>query len=94
MKRTVSCKLLLYTAMVWLSWSVRGLWEDIESSLSHELEGIRNRLTDNKLSLHLGKTDSILFGSPKQIKKRSAIKISRGDTSITAKSTVGYLGSK
>ena len=34
------------------------------SRLSDELEAVNGWLIDNKLSLHLGKTESILFGRP------------------------------
>ena len=36
---------------------------DIEASLSEEVLSISIWLVDNKLSLHLGKTESIPFGS-------------------------------
>ena len=35
----------------------------IETVLQNELEIVSEWLVDNKLSLHLGKTESILFGS-------------------------------
>ena len=35
----------------------------IQATLSKELECIREWFIDNKLSLHLGKTESILFGT-------------------------------
>ena len=35
----------------------------IEQELSKELQSVSEWLVDNKLSLHLGKTESILFGS-------------------------------
>ena len=36
---------------------------NIESFLQNELEIVSERLVDNKLSLHLGKNESTLFGS-------------------------------
>ncbi len=93
MERAVNCKLLLYADDSALLVSGRSV-EEIESRLTRELESVRGWLTDNKLSLHLGKTESILFGSPKLIRKRSVMKISCGESSSTAKSTVGYLGLK
>ena len=47
---------------------------------------------DNKLSIHLGKTESILFGSNKKIHKQSTMKIICGDNEVTAKDNVKYLG--
>ena len=47
---------------------------------------------DNKLSIHLGKTESILFGSNKKIRKQSTMKIICVDNEVTAKDNVKYLG--
>lgn len=41
---------------------------EIESILSSDLELISEWLVDNKLSLHLGKTESILFGSKPKLR--------------------------
>ena len=46
----------------------------------------------NRLSLHLGKTESILFGSVRKLKKVSNMKISCNSMQIEAKSSVKYLG--
>ena len=45
--------------------------EEIEASLSLELVSVRIWLTDNIVTLDLRNTDSVLFESPKRIKKRS-----------------------
>ena len=58
----VNCKLLLYaddSALI----APRKDVKEIELKLTKELESISNWLTDNKLSLHLGKTEYILFGT-------------------------------
>ena len=47
---------------------------------------------DNKLSLHLGKTESILFGSRPRLKSQSVLSITCKGTLIEAKTTVKYLG--
>ena len=44
---------------------------NIESVLQNELEIVSEWLVDNKLSLHLGKTESILFGSRPRLKSQS-----------------------
>ena len=49
-------------------------------------------MVDNKLSVHLGKTEAILFGSRPRLKAQSDLKISREGTSIEAKDDVKYLG--
>ncbi|CAL4126167.1 unnamed protein product, partial [Meganyctiphanes norvegica] len=61
MPMSVKCKLLLYaddSALIVSGSDPRA----IASLLSKELESCRQWLMDNKLSLHLGKTESILFG--------------------------------
>ena len=47
---------------------------------------------DNKLSLHLGKTESILFGSRPRLKSQSVLSITCKVTVIEAKISVKYLG--
>ena len=49
-------------------------------------------LVDNKLSLHLGKTESILFGPCKKICNSPSLDIKCGDTKISSKKSVRYLG--
>ena len=43
----------------------------IQERLGLELEAVNDWLIDNKLSLHLGKTESILFGSKRKLAKHS-----------------------
>ena len=49
-------------------------------------------LNDNKLSLHLGKTQSIVFGIRKQLCKCNTLNIVCNGIVIESKSTVTYLG--
>ena len=49
-------------------------------------------LIDNKLSLHLGKTESILFGSKQKLKSKPNLNITCNDTSIDSSTSVKYLG--
>ena len=61
MKAAVKCKLLLYaddSALLASSSDV----SEIEEILKRELESVSEWLSENRLSLHLGKTESILFG--------------------------------
>ncbi len=58
----VNCKLLLYADDSALIVTGKDL-KEIELKLTKQLESISNWLTDNKLSLHLGKTEYILFGT-------------------------------
>ena len=47
---------------------------------------------DNKRSIHLGKTESILFGSSKKIRKQSTMNITCGENKVDATENVKYLG--
>ena len=88
----VNCKLLLYaddSALIVPGKDVK----EIELKLTQELESISNWLNDNKLSLHLGKTESILFGTKKKLQSTSSqLNVTCGGTILSAKSTVKYLG--
>ena len=48
---------------------------EVESLLSSELETVSDWLICNKLSLHLGKTESVLFGSKHKLKSQSKLKL-------------------
>ena len=56
------------------------------------MDKISKWLDCNKLSLHLGKTESILFASKKKLKKVSTLDIKCNGVAIEAKSHVKYLG--
>ena len=91
MQRAVNCKLLLYaddSALIVSSKDIR----EIESSLTTNLFNLSEWLVDNKLSLHLGKTESILFGTRHQLKKCNSLKISCNNVEISSTSNVVYLG--
>ena len=62
---SVKCKLLLYADDSALIVSGSNP-QSIVDTLSKELESCRQWLMDNKLLLHLGKTESILFGSTRK----------------------------
>ena len=47
---------------------------------------------DNKLSLHLGKTESILFGSKRKLKKIKDFSVTCHGQTINNKKSVKYLG--
>ena len=88
---SVNCKLLLYADDSALIVADKSLTV-IEHRLSRELESIREWLIDNRLSLHLGKTESILFGSKRKLKNNKTIQVQCGNESLTCKSNVKYLG--
>ena len=64
----------------------------IELKLRTALETISDWLVDNKLSLHLGKTESILFGSKRKLSNCENLKVSCNGVNIEAKTSVKYLG--
>ena len=72
MHRSVDCQLSLYaddSALIF-SHSDPAI---IAERLSHELSSCKKWLIDNKLSLHVGKTECIMFGSSKKLKKAGAL---------------------
>ena len=91
MEAAVSCRLILYaddSALLVSGTSV----SVIEETLGHELTFLSEWLVDNELSIHLGKTESIFFGSNKKIRKQSTMKIICWDNEVAAKDNVKYLG--
>ena len=78
---SVQCKLLLYADDSALL--VEGKDQNlIAETLSNELNSCRHWLIDNKLSLHLGKTEAILFGSKKRLKKVNSFNVKCGEVEI------------
>ena len=91
MKTAVNCKLLLYaddSALLASSSDV----SEIEDVLSRELESVSEWLVENRLSLHLGKTESILFGSNKRLAKRGELHITCNGNDMESGERVTYLG--
>ena len=91
MASAVRCKLLLYADDSALIASGKNV-ADIESKLSSELEYVSNWLIDNKLSLHLGKTQSILFGTKRRLSTGVKLNVICNGNVIESKSNVTYLG--
>ena len=56
------------------------------------LDSCNKWLVDNKLSLHLGKTECVLFGSKRKLKKSSNFSVQCASHSIPAQASVKYLG--
>ena len=91
MSSAVGCDLCLYADDSMLLVSGKNV-EEIEKTLTNEMNEISKWLQENKLSLHLGKTESILFGTVRKLKKVSKMKIEGNNVDIEAKSSVKYLG--
>ena len=64
----------------------------IQNTLSIELNAIRGLLEENKLSIHLGKTESILIASKIRLARTDSLKIYCGSVAIESKSKITYLG--
>ena len=71
---SADCKLILYADDSAILFSHKGP-EVISQKLSEVMESCSNWSVDNKLSLHLGKTECVLFGPRRQL---NSIKISKG----------------
>ena len=91
MSCSLKCRLSLYaddSALVASGRSVR----DLSSFLSAELEACNKWMVDNKLSLHVGKTESILFGTARKLKGTDGFSVKcRGET-VSCVDSVKYLG--
>ena len=85
------CKLSLYadnSALVYSGSDPAG----VAAFLSSELNTCRKWLIDNRLSLHLGKTECILFGSRRRLAAGVDFEIGVGDTAVKRVTSVRYLG--
>ena len=84
------CKLLLYADDSAILFSHKNP-EVISRKLSSELQSCK-WLVGNKLSLHLGKTECILFGSRRKLRKVQNFDIECNGHSIQAQTSVKHLG--
>ena len=64
----------------------------ISRELSLDLESCNHWLVDNKLSLHIGKTECILFGSRPKLQKVTDFNISYNGQTIRSQDSINYLG--
>ena len=88
---SLKCKLLLYAddSALMVSGSDP---KQIEETLSNELKSCRQWLIDNKLSLHLGKTEAILFGTKRRLRKVESFEVKCDGKIIQNVKSVKYLG--
>lgn len=66
--------------------------EMVEKTMSLQLEEISKWFLDNKLFLHLGKTEAILFASKMKLNKQGSFVVKSNDMILESKSVVQYLG--
>ena len=91
MKTSVLCDLYLNADDSAMVCSGKNVLE-IEQTLSHELSKVQKWLEINRLSLHLGKTESILFGKKKMLKKEQKLRVKCNGFEIESKDEIKYLG--
>ena len=85
------CKLLLYADDSTILFSHKDP-DQIANKLGKVLESCSEWLVDNKVSLHLGKTECILFGSKRKLRKVKDFHIVCNDHTIDSTTSVKYLG--
>ena len=64
----------------------------IACKLSHELSKCKRWLVDNKLSLHVGKTECILFGTNRRLKGNGTYNVTCDGMAVNRVTSVKYLG--
>jgi hypothetical protein len=91
MSAVVKNKLLLYAddSGILVSGKILSV---VEKALTDDMELVSQWLVDNKLSLHLGKTESILFRSRQKLRSQSNLHITCSGTPIESTSSIKYLG--
>lgn len=92
MKAALSCDLMLYaddSALIVTGKDVK----DIEYRLSQEMQKCSDWLINNRLSLHLGKTEAILFSSKRAHSKLPPLNVMCNGIPIKQQTSVKYLGS-
>ncbi|CAM1307391.1 Uncharacterised protein r2_g1727 [Pycnogonum litorale] len=83
MERAVKCKLFLYaddSALIIVDRHV----ETLQKCLNQELNSLNSWLIDNRLSLHIGKTEAILIGSKHNLKQASSLNLIHNNTKIAS----------
>ena len=88
---SADCKLILYADDSAILFSHKNP-DLISQKLSEVMESCSSWLVDNKLSLHLGKTECVLFGPRKKLKTIKNFNVKCKDQVITSQHSVRYLG--
>ena len=91
MKAAVKCKLLLYADDSVLLVSHKNP-EIVSRTLGEEMENCYNWMVDNRLSMHAGKTELILFASKRKLRKVQNFQVVFQNFKIQAQKSVKYLG--
>ena len=85
------CKLILYADDSAIIFAHKN-YEVISQKLSNVMESCSNWLVDNKLSLHLGKTEFVLFGPSRKLRSITNFHVQCKDHIIKAQDSVKYFG--
>ena len=88
---SVNCMLSLYADDSALLFSHRDP-DVIADRLSTELSNCMRWLVDNRLSLHVGKTECLIFGSKAKLKKVNSFSVLCDGTAVQRVHSVKYLG--
>ena len=91
MSASVGCRLALYADDSALIFSHSDP-TIIAGRLSEELTNCRRWLIDNKLSLHVGKTECILIGTQRRLRNVTEFSVTCDGSVVKRKSSVTYLG--
>ena len=93
MLQAVNSDLLLYADNAYLLYTGKDI-KTLEEQLNTDFRSLCNWFIDNKLSVQFGeeKTNSILFGTKRQLKKQRDLDPRYGDIEINQHSKVTYLG--
>ena len=91
MHRSVQCQLSLYADDSALIFSHPDPLV-VADRLSHELTSCKRWLIDNRLSLHVGKTECIIFGSRGKLKKVKDFRVTCDGMAVRQVTAVKYLG--
>ncbi len=70
---------------------VKYLGVKIDETLSDNLEACNDWLIDNRLSLHLGKTEAMIRGTKCKIKNKEGFRVKCKNTTINSTTEVKYL---
>ena len=91
MSDVVKNKLLLYAddSGILMSGKIQAIYR---KTFNRNFNFLSQCLIDNILSLHLGKTESILFDSPQKIKCNPSLEITCNNIAIKSTTSVKYLG--
>ena len=92
MSMSTSCKLVLYADDSALLYADRDP-KVIENVLSTELQSVNHWLVENKLCLHPGKCEAMLFSSKRKRRRSQNFCVKFGSTDIHGTNEVKYLGS-